>query len=80
MYCDDLTLDKFMIFNKPVKTEKVFNQIKEKIQSQLGYYKHPKNLTTQDIAWLKKNVKQFDQKVLDSIIEKGRLPDKPKAV
>jgi len=71
-------LEKFMVFNKSVKTREAYMKIKNKIQEQLGYYKHPKDLTEQDISWLKKNVKQFDQKVLDKIIEKSIKSDKPK--
>jgi len=66
-----------MIFNKPVKIE-AYQKILDKVRNQLGYYKHPKNLTKEDIAWLKKNVKQFNQKVLDKVIVNSILPDKPK--
>ena len=67
-----------MVFNKSVRTKKEFIKIREKITSQLGYYKHPKQLTEKDMGWLKKNIKQFDKKVLDKIIEKSILPNKPK--
>jgi hypothetical protein len=67
-----------MIFNKPVKTKEEFMKIRDKIVSQLGYYKHPKQLTEQDINWLKKNIKQFDSKFLEKIIEDSVLPDKAK--
>ena len=67
-----------MVFNKSVKTKEEFEKIRDKIGGQLGYYKHPKQLTKQDISWLKKNVKQFDQKVLDKVIENSILPDNPK--
>ena len=67
-----------MVFNKPVKTKKAFQEIKDRITSQLGYYKHPKNLTKKDINWLKKNIKQFDKKILDKIMTDSVLPDKPK--
>ena len=39
--------------------------------------KHDTNLHEEFISWLKKNVKQFDKKVLDKIIEDSVLPDKP---
>jgi len=67
-----------MIFNKPLKTKEVWMKVKEKIQSQLGYWKHPKDLTSEDIKWLKNNIKQFDQKVLDKIIQNSIKSDKPK--
>jgi hypothetical protein len=67
-----------MVFNKSVKTKKAFLEIRDKITSQLGYYIHPKNLTKENIAWLKKNIKQFNRKVLDKIIKDSILPDKPK--
>jgi hypothetical protein len=69
-----------MIFNKPVKTKDIFNKIKEKIQNQLGYYKHPRDLVKKDIDWLKKNIKQFDKKVLDKIINDSVKSDKPKSL
>ena len=67
-----------MVFNKPVKTKDAFNKIKEKIQNKLGYYKHPKDLTKEDIGWLKKNIKQFNQEVLDKIINDSIKSDKPR--
>jgi ribosomal protein S25 len=67
-----------MIFNKSVKTKKAFQKIKEKITSQLGYYKHPKDLTKEDKKWLIKNIKQFDEKILNKILDDGRKSDKPK--
>ena len=67
-----------MIFNKQLKSLKEFKEIRKKITEQLGYYKHPKQLTKTDIDWLKKNIKQFDKKVLDKIIEDSIKPDKPK--
>jgi hypothetical protein len=69
-----------MVFNKKVKDKKEFMKIRDKITSQLGLYKHPKNLTKKDIDWLKRNIKQFDKKVLDKIIENSVLRDKPKEV
>ena len=68
-----------MIFNKSVKTKDAFLKIKEKIQNQLGYYKHPKELSKQDIEWLKTNIKQFNAKVLKAIMNNSTLPDKPKS-
>jgi len=73
-----LTLEKFMIFNKSVKTKEAFQNIRDKIISQLGYYKHPKDLTQEDIIWLKENIELFDESVLKKIIEKSVKPDKPK--
>jgi len=67
-----------MVFNKSVKTKKAFLEIRDKIVNKLNWYKHPKNLTKQDIDWLKKNIKQFDVKVLKQVIDKSELPDKPK--
>jgi len=67
-----------MVFNKSVETKEAYLKILNKVREQLGYYKHPKNLTKEDIAWLKKNVKQFDKKVLDKIISDSILPDKSK--
>jgi hypothetical protein len=72
-----LVLEKFKVFNKQV-TKKEYNEIKEKIISQLGYYKHPKQLTKEDIDWLRTNIRQFDRKVLKEIVENSVLPDKPK--
>jgi len=66
------------VFNKKVKDKKEFLKIRDKITSQLGYYKHPKNLTKEDIDWLKKNIKQFDKEVLDEVIKNSVLSDKPK--
>ena len=67
-----------MVFNKPLGSLEAFKKVKAKIQRQMGYYKHPKKLTASDITWLKENIEQFDQEVLDKIIEKSELPDKPK--
>jgi hypothetical protein len=67
-----------MVFNKSVKTKENFMKIREKITLQLGYYKHPKDLTKEDIKWLKKNIKQFDLKVLNQIIKDSLKTDKPK--
>ena len=67
-----------MVFNKSLKTKIAFQKVKDRITSQLGYYKHPKDLTKQDIAWLKKNIKQFNKKVLDKIISNSVKSDKPK--
>jgi hypothetical protein len=67
-----------MVFNKPVKTKEEFIKIRDKCASHLGYYKHPKQLTKEEIKWLEKNIEQFDRKVLDKIIEDSVLPDKPK--
>ena len=72
LYCDGLVLKKYHIFNKPLK-KKEYEKIREKILENLGHYLHPKNLTEKNIEWLKKNVKQFDQKVLDRIITTALL-------
>jgi hypothetical protein len=67
-----------MVFNKPLKTKEVYIKVRDKIQSQLEYWKHPKDLTQEDIKWLKKNIKQFDQKVLDKIMHDSIKSDNPK--
>ena len=67
-----------MVFNKSVKTKENFIKIKDKIRNQLGYWKLPKDLTEKDKTWLKKNIKQFDEKVLNEIINNSIKPDKPK--
>ena len=67
-----------MIFNKPLKTKEAYTEIKEKIQNQLECYKHPKDLTEEDIRRLKENIKQFDKNVLDKIIKDSIKSDKPK--
>jgi hypothetical protein len=67
-----------MIFNKPVKTKEAYLKILNKVREKLGYYKHPKNLTQQDRNWLKKNIKQYNEKVLNKIIKNSVLSDKPK--
>ena len=69
MYCCDLTLEKFKIFNKSFKTKEAYQKVKNKIITQLGYSKHPKDLTKSEISWLRKNIKQFDSKVLNKIIK-----------
>jgi len=74
IYCSNLILEKFMVFNKQV-TEKEFIVIKDKINENLGWSKHPIKLSLKDINWLKDNIKQFDQKVLDKIIKDSILPD-----
>lgn len=61
-----------------IATKEEFIKIRDKIANKLTYYKHPKQLSKQDIAWLKKNVKQFDKKVLDKIIKDSILPNHPK--
>ena len=76
LYCSNLALEKFMVFNKSVMNKEAYIKILDKVRNKLGYYKHPKNLTKEDIAWLKNNIKQFDRKVLDKIIENSILPDK----
>jgi hypothetical protein len=78
LYCHDLTLEKFMVFNKSVSDKEEYLKILGKYRSHFDHYKHPKQLTKEDISWLKKNVKQFDKKVLDKTIEDSILPDKPK--
>jgi hypothetical protein len=72
-------LEKFMVFNKQVSREQ-FEKILANVREHLPFYLHPKNLIEKDIAWLKKNVKQFDRKVLDKIIVNSILPDKPAEV
>jgi len=79
LYSAGLVLEKYMVFNKKV-TEKEFENIQNKLSQHLPYYLHPKNLTKKHIAWLKKNTKQFDKIVLDKIIQKSQLPDKPRKV
>ena len=66
-----------MIFNKQVSKEE-YDKIRDKIQNTLHYWVLPVNLSENDICWLKKNVKQFDQKVLADIINNSVLPYKPK--
>jgi len=68
-----------MIFNKCVSKER-YNELKFKIQNQLGYYKRPEQLTDEDKTWLKENIKEFDSKVLDKIIEESITPNKPKSL
>ena len=80
IYCNQLTLEKFCIFNKSVKTKDAFNKIKDKIQSQLGYWKRPEQLTDADKKWLKENVKQFNEKILNEIIKNSITPEKPKEI
>jgi hypothetical protein len=63
-----------MVFNKSVRTKEAYQKILDKVRNHLGCYKHPTNLTKEDISWLKKNVKQFNQKVLDKIIKDSILP------
>ena len=79
LYCDGLVLEKYHIFNKPISKEE-YETIKNKIQSKLGYWKRPEQLTEKDKAWLKENVQQFDKKVLKAIIDKSITPDKPKSI
>jgi len=64
-----------MVFNKSVKTKENFIKIRSKIISYIGYYKHPKDLTEEDIKWLRKNIKQFDLKVLNKIIQDSIKPN-----
>ena len=78
IYCCDLVLEKFMIFNKQLKDKNEFEEIRNKITLQLGYYKHPKQLSKEDKQWLQDNIKQYDGTVLNKIIEDSILPDKPK--
>lgn len=78
IYCNDLVLEKFQIFNKQIKNKVEYLKIRNKIQFHLGFCKHPKDLTKKDINWLKKNIKQFDLKVLNEIIKKSIKSDKPK--
>ena len=73
-----MTLEKFMVFNQSVKTKDEFLKIKDKITSQLGYYKHPQDLSDQDKKWLKENIEQFDEVILNKIINDSRKSDKPK--
>jgi len=77
LYCAGLVLEKFMVFNKCVGDRESFLEIFDKIYDGLGV-KHPKRLTKSDIEWLKKNIKQFDQEVLDKVIKDSVLPDKPR--
>ena len=69
-------MEKYMVFNKQLSKEE-YEIIRNKIREHLPYYLHPKNLTKEHIEWLKKNIKQFDKEVLDSIIKNSILPDKP---
>ena len=80
IYCSNLVLEKFMVFNNQLKNKNEFKNVKNKIVSQLGYYKHPKNLTKGDIKWLRDNIGQFDEEVLKNIIEDSILPDKPREI
>ncbi|MCK9602984.1 MAG: hypothetical protein M0R66_01175 [Candidatus Omnitrophica bacterium] len=63
------------MFNQQVSKQE-FEEIKAKIWKGLPYHLHPKNLSTENVAWLKKNVKQFNQKVLDEIVAQSVLPNK----
>lgn len=72
LYCCDMILEKFRIFNKKV-TKREFERTSDKIHSYLGHWKPSEQLTKEDISWLKKNVKQFDIKVLNKIIEDSRI-------
>jgi len=67
-----------MVFNKQVRNEKAFEEIRQRVVNHLGTFKHPKDLTKKDIEWLKKNVQQFNQKVLNEVIENSIKPDNPK--
>ena len=67
-----------MIFNKQIDSKKKYIDIRSKIQSQLGSYKHPKQLTKEDKEWLKVNIEQYDDKILNKIIKNSILPNKPK--
>jgi len=78
LFCDGLVLEKYCVFNKQV-TKKEFDAVRQRVFDKLGWT-HPKQLTPQDISWLKKNVKQFNKKVLDAVIANSILPDKPKKV
>ena len=78
VYCNNLILEKFMIFNKQIDSKEEFNKIKYKIKKKLGQFKHPKQLTNEDKKWLKENIEQYDEQVLNEIIEKSILPDKHK--
>jgi|GEM_PF-4166762 len=66
-----------MIFNKQTSKEE-YENILNKVREHLPFYLHPKNLTKDQIDWLVKNVPQFDRAVLDEIIKRSILPDKPK--
>jgi hypothetical protein len=77
VYCCDLTLQKYMIFNTKVSKEE-YNQTLKKLIENFGYYTHPQKLTKENKKWLKENVKQYNAKILDKIIEDSILPDKPK--
>lgn len=77
LYCDRLVLEKYHVFNKPVTKEK-YKEIVEKISNKMGIYKHPKKLSEEDISWLKNNIKEFDEEVLNKVIQNSILSDKPK--
>ena len=66
-----------MVFNQKLSKEEYLIII-NKVREHLGYYLHPKQLTKENTKWLEKNVKQFDKKILDKIINDSILPDKPK--
>ena len=76
-YCNELVLEKHCLFNKQISKER-YEEQKSKIQSELGYYKHPLKLTTEDKEWLKNNISEYDEKVLADVIKNSILPDKPK--
>ena len=77
LYCDDLVLEKYCVFNKKV-SEKRFKEIKELLENTLPYYLHPKNLTKENKAWIKKYIKEYNESVLNKVIENSILPDNPK--
>ena len=78
LFCNELVLEKYHVFNKRVTPEE-YHAIREKVFYKLGWT-HPKRLTKEDIAWLAKNVKQFNKKVLDAVVANSILPDQPKKV
>ena len=76
LFCNGLVLEKYRIFNKKV-TPKEWDRTWVMVCGFLGLT-HPNQLTKEQIVWLKKNVKQFDAKVLKKVVDNSILPDKPK--
>ena len=75
LYCDELVLEKYCLFNKQVSKER-YGEQKSKIFSHLGLYKHPSKLTDEAKKWLKNNISEYDEEVLIKVIDNSVLPDK----
>ena len=76
-FCHDLVLEKYRIFNKQVSKDR-YREVKVKISLYLPFNFHPEKITEEQKQWLKQNIAEYDEEVMQKIIDDGILPVRPR--